>query len=55
MAQVVECAALDFGLGYDLTVHHTEPCLQLCIDGAQPAWDSVSPSFSALPALSLSK
>ena len=49
MAQSVKCQALDFGLGHDLTVHEIEPCIGLCADSAEPAWDSLSPSLSAPP------
>ena len=49
--------ALDLGSGYDLTVHVIEPCVKLCPDGVEPAWDSLSPSLCPSPtrALSLSK
>ena len=52
MAQSVEHLTLGFGSGRDLTVCEFEPHLGLRADGAEPAWDSVSPSLS--PSLSLS-
>ena len=42
MAQLVECPALDFGSGHDLTVCQIEPCIRLCFDSTEPAWDSFS-------------
>ena len=56
MAQSVKRLTLDFGSGHDLTVRG--PCLRLCANSVEPAWDSLSVSFSAPPhahALSLSK
>ena len=38
---------LDLGSGHDLTVHEIEPHIRLCADGAEPAWNSLSPSLSA--------
>ena len=58
MAQLVERLTPDFGLGHDLTVHVFLMVRQLCTDGVEPAWDSLSLPFSLpLPcscALSLS-
>ena len=55
MAQSVECPTpLDFGSGYDLMVCEFEPCIGLCADIAEPAWDSVTLSLSASLLLSLS-
>ena len=54
VAQSVKSLALDFGSGRDLTVRGFEPCVGLCADRAEPAWDSLSPSLSAPPALTLS-
>ena len=45
----VKHLTLDFGSGHDLTVHEIEPHIGLCTDSADPAWDSLSPSFSAPP------
>ena len=39
---------------YDLTVCEFKPRVRLCADITEPAWDSLSPSLSALPLLSLS-
>ena len=45
---------LDFSSGHDLMVHD-EFKLQfwLCADSAEPAWDSLSPSLSTPPRLTL--
>ena len=53
VAQSVKYPTLDFGSGHDLTVHETEPCIRLCTDSAEPAWDSLSPFLSALLLLML--
>ena len=42
VAQSVKCPALDFGSGHDPTVGEIEPCIGLCADSAEPAWDSLS-------------
>ena len=57
MAQSVKCLTLDFSSGHDLTVQGFEPCIGLCTDSAEPAWDSLSPSpyVPSLHILSLSK
>ena len=55
MAESVKCPALDFGSGNDLIVHMIKLHVQLSTDsGEEPAWDSLSSSFSALPLLTLS-
>ena len=54
VAQWGKCRTLDLGSGHDLTVCEFEPCMGLCTDGAEPAWDSVSPSLCP-PNFSLSK
>ena len=46
VAQSVKRLTLDFGSGHDLTVHEFEPCIGLCSDSEEPAWDSLSPSLS---------
>ena len=46
MAQSVEHLTLDFGSGHDLVVRGIESHIRLCADGAEPAWDSLSPSLS---------
>ena len=53
MAQSVKHSTLDFGSGHDLPVREFEPCIRLCADGMEPAWDSVSPPLSALLLLAL--
>ena len=55
MAQLVEYLTFDLGLGHDLTVHEIEPCVGLCVDSMEPAWDSLSLSFCPSPAHSHSK
>ena len=45
MAQLVKSPALGFGSSHDLTVREINPCVQLCVDSTEPAWDS--PSLSA--------
>ena len=62
VAQPIKCLTLDFGSGYDLTVWGLKPRVELLADSVEPAWDSLSPSFSALlpspypsPSLYLSK
>ena len=54
VAQSVKLPTLDFGSGGDLMVCEIEPCVGLCDDSVQPAWDSLSPSPSAPPLLALS-
>ena len=54
MAQSVKRPTLDFGSGHDLTVRECEPCMGLCTDSTEPAWDSLSSSLSAPPLLALS-
>ena len=45
---------LDICPGHDLRVRGFKPCIGLCTDSVESAWDSLSPSLSALPMLSLS-
>ena len=49
VAQLVKCPTFDFGSGHDLGICESEPCVGLCIDSEEPAWDSLSPSLSAPP------
>ena len=42
MAQSVKRPTLGFGSGHDLTVHEFKSHVGLCIDSAEPVWDSVS-------------
>ena len=44
----------DFSSGHDLEVHEFKPGIRLCADNVEPAWESLSPSFSAPPLLFLS-
>ena len=55
MGQLVKLQTSDFSSGHDLRVHEIEPHVGLCTDSAKAAWDSLSPSISALLALCLSK
>ena len=45
VAQSVKHLTLDFGSGHDLMVCEFEPCVRLCADSEEPAWDSLSPSL----------
>ena len=45
----VKHPTLDIGSGRDLMVCGIEPGDGLCADGAEPAWDSCSPSLCAPP------
>ena len=42
MAQSVKRLTLHFGSGHDLKVLEFEPCVGLCADSVEPAWDSLS-------------
>ena len=57
VVQFIKRRTLDFSSGPDLAVCEFEPCVGLCTDSAEPAWDFLSPSLSAPPLhmLSLSK
>ena len=46
MARSVERLTLDFGSGRDLTVCEFQPRVGLCTVSTDPAWGSLSPSFS---------
>ena len=54
MAQSVKHPTLDFGSGHDLAVHGFKPHVRLCTDSTEHAWDSLPPSLSALPLLTIS-
>ena len=43
---------LGFSSRHDLMVHEFEPCVGLCADSVEPAWDSLSSSLYAPPLLS---
>ena len=49
VAQSVKPLTLDFGSGHGLTVHEFKPCVGLCAGRVEPAWNPLSPSFSAPP------
>lgn len=53
MAQSTKCLTFYFGLGCDPTAHEFEPYIRFCADGAEPSWDSVSPSLCPSPVHSL--
>ena len=55
VAESIKHLTLHFGTGHDLMVCGFEPCIGLCADSVEPAWDSLSPTLSAPPLLSLSK
>ena len=42
MAQSVTHPASDFRSGRDLAVRGVKPCVRLCADSAEAAWDSLS-------------
>ena len=54
MAQSVKRPTLDLGSGYDLMVCGFRPYVGVHADSVEPAWDSLFPSLSAPPLLSLS-
>ena len=54
MAHLVKHLTLDFGSGHDLTVPGIEPQVRLCTNSEEPAWDSLSPSLSVPPLVTLS-
>ena len=47
--QLVKHPTLDFGSLHDPTAHGFKPCVRLCAETMEPAWDSLSPA----PSLSL--
>ena len=49
MTQLVKRPILDLGSGQDLTVHVFEPCIRLCVDDVEAAWDSASPVLCPSP------
>ena len=54
MTQLVKRLTLDSASGHDLMVHEIEPHIGLWAEGVEPAWDSLSHSFSAPPSLNFS-
>ena len=54
VTQSVKCLILGFGSGHDLMVHGFKPCVGLCTDSSEPAWDSLSPPHALSLSLSLS-
>ena len=51
---MVEGPTHSFSSGHDLTVCGFEPHVGLQATGAEPAWDSLSPSLTVPPLLALS-
>ena len=49
VAQLIEHQTLVFCLGHDLTVCEIKPCIGLCADSTEPAWDSLSVPLSLCP------
>ena len=54
MAQLVKRLTLNFGSGHDLMVREFEPFVELCMEGMEPAWDSLSPQLAHTLAISIS-
>ena len=54
MAHLVKCPALGFGLSHDLKVREFKPCIGLCTDRIEPAWDSLSLPLPSSHACTLS-
>ena len=55
MAQSVKHPTPGFGSGHDLTVSGFGPHVGLHADSMETSWDSLSPSLSVPPLLSLSQ
>ena len=49
MAQSVKHPTPDSSSGHDLIVREMEPCMGLCTDSAEPAWDSLLLSLCPYP------
>ena len=49
MAQSIKLPTLGFGSGHDLRVGKFETHIGLCIDSAEPAWNSLSSSLCPSP------
>ena len=52
--QSVKRLTLGSGSGHGLAVHEFKPCVRLYAESTEPAGDSLSPSLSAPPLLTLS-
>ena len=48
VAQSVECLTINFCSGHDLRVCGIKPCIRLCTDSMEPAWNSLFPSLPLL-------
>ena len=51
VAQLVKDQTRGFTSRHDVMVHERLRYVRLCTDSTKPAWDSLSPSLSALPPL----
>ena len=51
VAQLVKGPTVSFASGHDLTVPEMKPRIGFCADSLEPAWASLSPSFSVPPLL----
>ena len=49
MAQSIKYPTLDFASGHDLEGCEFKSHIELCADGAEPAWDSLSLLSLSLP------
>ena len=48
MSQSVKGPTRGFGSGHDLMAHEFKPCVGLCVDSAEPPWDSISLKINKL-------
>ena len=55
VAHSVKCPTLGFCSGHGLTVYEIKPCIELCVDSAEPAWDSLFLSASLSLSLKINK
>ena len=55
MVQWVKCVTVDLSSDHDLTVAGFKPRVELCADGAEPAWDSLCLSGSQAHSLCTSQ
>ena len=55
MAQCIKSPTLDFGSGRDLMVPEFKPCVRLCTESTETAWDSLFLSLSLSLSLSASQ
>ena len=43
VVRLVKPLTFDLSSGHDLTVGEMKPCIRLCVDSTELAWDSLSP------------